>query len=101
MVPNTFVVSATNGAAPFASPAEITSDFDTIGPTGPDACGTCYPTNRTPHSYDYGPNGGFCPSPAVLTSGGACNSEWRWEAAVKFPISVEDASWGQIKNLYR
>jgi hypothetical protein len=102
VVPDKFSVTHTTGNAAFANPGEFTSDFDAQGPTGPNACGLCYPSNRTPHSYYYGPNGAFCPSPLVLSSGASvCNSEWRWEALMHCSISVEEASWGSIKNLYR
>ena len=103
-VPSTFVVTHTTGGALFANPGEITSDHDGTGPTGPNACGTCYPTTRQTHGYDYGPGGSFCPSPFLLTSGtDVCSSEWRWDAVLdcQGPISVEEKSWTNIKTLYR
>jgi hypothetical protein len=30
-----------------------------------------------------------------------CEVEWRWNAHMSGPISVENSSWGQIKDLYR
>jgi len=77
------------------------SDHPAVGPTGPAACGFCYPTTRNANSFYYGNTGTgtFCPgSPAY---DGTCDSAWLWSGFFSCTISVEETSWGAVKNLYR
>jgi hypothetical protein len=76
------------------------SDHPFAGPTGPTACGTCFPTTRVSNSRYYGVGGTYCPSGTTL-SDGLCDIEFMMDVNVKCVVSVEEQSWGQIKNLYK
>jgi hypothetical protein len=88
-------------AAPtgFTAVSRAYSDHPAVGPTGPQACGTCYPTTRVTHSFYYGINGTLCPGTRL--SDGVCDIEWVIDAALTCTISVEESSWGAIKGLYK
>ncbi|NNE44201.1 MAG: hypothetical protein HKN12_08320 [Gemmatimonadetes bacterium] len=47
----------------------------------------------------YGIGGASCPGTTL--SDGLCDIEMMWSAALKCVVSVEDASWGSVKNLYK
>jgi hypothetical protein len=95
-----FVVSVTHGATS-GNPLAYASDHPLAGPTGPAACGSCFPTTRVEHSFYYGVGGSLCPG-SSLNDGSDCGAEWLWDAELTcIPISVEESSFGQIKNLYR
>ncbi|GJM43896.1 MAG: hypothetical protein DHS20C21_07380 [Gemmatimonadota bacterium] len=86
----------------YPSPMVLPSDHPAVGPTGPVACGFCYPSDRVTHSFYYGNNGSgrICPGSPLFD--GVCNAEWLfWSALFTCPVGVEDSSWGAIKNLYR
>jgi hypothetical protein len=99
-----------NGVADFPSPAVIGTDHPAAGPSGPQACGTCYPLNRTNHTFQWvqgppseagGPAAGSA-CPGVPFNDGICDAQLRWEIFLScHPVSVEASSWGSIKNLYR
>jgi len=96
-----FIIGQT-WAAPtgFTALSRLASDHPAAGPTGVAACGVCYPTTRTTHSYYYGAAGAtLCPG-SVLNDG-TCDIEWLNEAIVSCTISVEESTWGQIKALYQ
>jgi hypothetical protein len=98
-VGNSFVVSVTHGATS-GNPLAYASDHPAAGPTGPAACGACFPTTRTNHSYYYGTSGSpLCPGSSL--NDGVCGAQWLWDASVSCTVSVEESSFGQIKNLYR
>jgi hypothetical protein len=79
--------------------ARYGSDFDAQGPTGPQGCGTCFPTSRVSRSYYYGTAASpLCPGSKLSV---ICEVEWRWTARMFYSISVEETSWGQIKSLYQ
>jgi hypothetical protein len=99
-VPSAFTVAWSQGPSAFANPSVVASDHPAVGPTGPQPLGTCYPLNRTTHSFDFGINNAFCGADSTANDG-VGNVEWFLSSFVKCPVSVEDASWGQIKNLYR
>ena len=70
------------------------------GPTGPEACGTCYPTTRPNHSFDYGTAGSpACPGSPF--NDGICDAQLFWNADLASTASVESRSWGTIKGLSR
>ncbi|MBZ0267737.1 hypothetical protein K8I85_06245 [bacterium] len=70
------------------------------GPTGPAACGNCYPVGQPAHSFYYGAfDDTICP-PIPYVSGG-CPIELLWSAAFSCAISTESDTWGQLKALYR
>ncbi len=99
---NQLVVTYQHANAAFADPIVWPTDHPAAGPTGPAACGTCYPTTRTLHSFYYGnATTALCPGSAL--DDGVCGSEWLlWAASYSCdPVSVEDSSWGSVKNLYR
>lgn len=99
-VPATFSVNIT-WAAPTGNTnaTGIATDHPFAGPTGPTACGTCFDAARVSRSEDYGVAGAYCPGTSV--NDGLCDVEFMWSAALKCVVSVEDASWGSIKNLYQ
>jgi hypothetical protein len=104
-----YLVTWTNGPVP-GSPVVWLTDHPSAGPTGPPACGTCYPVQRGTRSYRFGPAASpFCPG--IVFEDDGCNAELVWEITGLFtkwvgpPVSVdphlEASSWGAIKNLYR
>ncbi|GJM43897.1 MAG: hypothetical protein DHS20C21_07390 [Gemmatimonadota bacterium] len=103
-VPGPVVVTITLGNTrgdPSYRPG-IPSDHPAAGPTGPAACGFCYPTDRVTHSFYYGNNGTGRSCPGQPLFDGVCNAEWlMWSASFTCPVSIEGSSWGAIKNLYR
>jgi hypothetical protein len=101
-VPNSFVIeyqfASTQG---LPNPLAIGADHPAAGPTGPQACGTCYPTSRVNHSYYFGNSTTtLCPG-SVLFNDGICDAQLLFDAAMTCVVSVEDQSWGAVKNLYR
>jgi hypothetical protein len=82
-------------------PVEVVTDRPAPGPTGPIACGTCYPTTRQTHSYLYGTVGSpLCPGATFFD--GFCDAELIAMAGFEgIPVSVKSASWGSIRALYR
>ncbi len=94
------VLMYTNADTPW-SPHAWVSDHPSAGPTGPAACGVCYPATRRTHSFYYGNFvTSLCPGSPVADE--VCESEWMfWDAAFACPASVEEMSWGKIRSLYR
>jgi hypothetical protein len=83
------------------NPLGIGGDHPAAGPTGPQACGACYPTTRVNHSYYYGTaSSPLCPG-SVFFNDGVCDSQLLMDASQIRFLSVEDRSWGTIKHLYR
>jgi hypothetical protein len=76
----------------FGSPVTVATD-------GPQACGVCYPTTRTTNSYTYGTETAMISASPFFD--GSCYVELLTAALMTCPVSVEDESWGSIKNLYR
>ena len=97
---NGVVVSVALGPG-LGSPIVFPTDHPAAGPTGPQACGTCYPSPRTVNSFYYGTVGSpLCPGSSL--NDGVCGAElWHVALVTCQPISVEESSFGQIKNLYR
>ncbi len=89
------------GNSAFPDPFVIPSDHPAAGPTGPQSCGFCYPSNRTIHSFYYGnATTSLCPGSSL--NDGICDAEWlNWAATFSCTVSVEDNTWGAVKNLYR
>jgi hypothetical protein len=97
-----FVIAATLGPGSGSSIA-FASDHPAAGPTGPAACGTCFPTTRVEHSFYYGTSSSpLCPG-STLNDGSICGAEWLWEVGMLCACcpSVEESSFGAIKGLYR
>lgn len=100
-VPCPFIVTITLGAdVPSSVPCYVT-DHPAAGPTGPQALGLCYPSTRISHSYYYGTaTSPLCPGIHFQDSAGDAEL-YGWYAGLSCDIAVEDASWGQIKAMYR
>ena len=100
-VPQQFSVLVTwQAPTGFTNATALASDHPFAGATGPAACGTCFPSTRTVMSRYYGIGGAYCPSGTTL-SDGFCLVEFMVDVNVKCVTSVEDLSWGRIKNTYR
>ncbi len=101
IVPNKFVLVANlqeNEGIP--SPAGMLSEHPAAGPTGPQACGICYPMDRVNRSFFYGTTGSpLCPGDVF--NDGVCDAQLIWTAYLNCPLPTVDSSWGSIKNLYR
>ncbi len=96
------VVTYEHADAAFPDPIVWPTDHPAAGPTGPAACGTCYPTTRTLHSFYYG-NATTALCPGSPLDDGVCGAEWLlWAAGYTgAPISRGQSSWGTVKSLYR
>jgi hypothetical protein len=92
--------TAGGGGTATACGAAIGTDHPAAGPTGPAACGFCYPTTRVSHSFYYGnPTTTLCPGSTFFD--GVCDAELRLDIWMECLIAVEPQSWGSVKNLYR
>ncbi len=82
-------------------PTRWATDHPSAGPTGPQACGLCYPVDRVTHSFYFGrPQTPLCPGSPFFDP--TCNAELLgWSAAFACPANAESRSWGTIKALYR
>jgi hypothetical protein len=101
VMPAQFVVSIVLPAsAEGAALYNFASDRPAAGPTGPIACGTCYPMSRTTRSFLYG--AGATPDcPGTPFFDGFCNAELLMESYMLCVFAVDTRSWGGIKALYR
>jgi len=108
-----FAVVYTYGCVSGAgSPVAIGTDHPSAGPTGPQACGFCYPLTRPNHSYYWGslqqcPGGvgspALCPGATFLdlTPSEPCAPQLRVDIFMSCPVAVDQESWGGVKSLYR
>jgi hypothetical protein len=82
-------------------PGSFGTDHPAAGPTGPQACGVCYPANRPNRSFAYGSaSSPICPG--SVFNDGLCDAQLVWDATViPSGIAVQSSSWGSIKSLYR
>jgi hypothetical protein len=99
-VPDQFVLTLTfHHWTPPWSP-EVYTDHPAAGPTGPAACGHCYPTNRVTRSFIYNDgNNQHCPG--IRFNDFVCDAELVWTARFNVGVSVASKSWSRIKSLYR
>jgi hypothetical protein len=100
-VAQNFAIMVTMGPG-VNNPIAITTDHPMQGPTGPQACGSCYPVNRTNHSFYYGTPGTLlCPGSPM--NDGVCDAEFLWDCTIDcaLPSAIEATSWGKVKGLYR
>jgi hypothetical protein len=83
------------------NPVTVPTDHPDAGPTGPQACGLCYPSTRETHSYYWGTSDSpLCPGSPF--SDDVCNAELLyWGGSFTCTTSIEPKGWGAIKNLYR
>ena len=100
-VPDNFVISVNFPSDQgIPTPVAIPTDHPAAGPTGPAGCGSCYPTTRENHTYYYGTAASpLCPGSSL--NDGICDAQWLFNAYLTCTVSVEDQSWGAVKNLYR
>jgi hypothetical protein len=85
----------------YPDPLTIPTDSPGAGPTGPQACGLCYPSTRQTHSFVFAAAGTpLCPG---STFADVCDAELLFWGGLftGCPVSVEESSWGSVKNLYR
>ncbi|MBZ0267098.1 hypothetical protein K8I85_03000 [bacterium] len=86
------------------NPSAFASDHPAAGPTGPQACGNCFPSSRTGRSFYFGKaSSPLCPG--IVLFDGTCDAEFLAVASFACPVSVgetmESGSWAEIKALYR
>jgi hypothetical protein len=82
------------------NPVSLLSDHPAPGPTGPAACGTCFPTTRLNHSFAYGTvSSPLCPG--LPLNDGICDSQLLLSLSLSCVTTVAPSSWGEIKQLYR
>lgn len=98
--PGPALLTYQNGPAP-ESPHGIPTDHPAAGPTGPQACGLCYPSTRLTHMFRFGtPNTPLCPGEPL--SDGVCDAEaLLWYASFDCPVALQNTSWAALKNMYR
>lgn len=82
-------------------PAAVPTDHPAAGPTGPQACGLCYPSTRTIHTFRFGSaDSPLCPGSPL--NDGVCDAEALfWSAQFSCAVAVEPTTWGSLKSLYR
>jgi len=99
-VPSSFALTYTTGTGP-ANPLELVTDHPAAGPTGPQACGTCFPSARANHTFYLGTAATpLCPASAL--NDGICDAQLLWDVQLSCVIvSVDKKSWTEIKALYR
>jgi hypothetical protein len=95
-----YLIQITWAAPPgFTNGSAIATDHPARGPTGPQSCGTCFPSNRIVRSEYYGVGGAYCPGTAL--NDGVCDVEFVIDIGSKCADWADEISWGQVKNLYR
>lgn len=101
-VPSKFIVAMTIVDAGFSNPVSLRTDHPSAGPSGPEACGTCYPSTRVNRSFYYGTAASpLCPGSPFDDAESICDAELVWEQVLACTVSVEDESWSKVKSLYR
>jgi hypothetical protein len=95
-----FIITYTLANATLSDPVTIATDHPAMGPTGPAACGSCFPTTRVPNSFLYVNTGTtYCPGATLFD--GSCDAEFLLDCDLMCATPVQQTSWGQIKNLYQ
>lgn len=95
----TFIVMVTLGATS-GSPASIRTDHPAGVGAEAAACGTCYPTTRVNHSFDWGSAAApLCPG--SVFNDGVCDAQLILDVGVSCTVSVEPQTWASVKALYR
>lgn len=82
--------------------ATLPTDHPAAGPTGPQACGFCFPTTRVVHTFRFGtPDSPLCPGEPF--NDGICDAEaLLWYAGFDCPaVGVQLTTWAALKALYR
>jgi hypothetical protein len=84
---------------PWENPTLFVTDCSQ-GPTGPPACGTCYPTTRVSRSYVWSASGiPYCPGWRFTDY--TCDVELAFDVGLNCAVGVSARTWGRIKALYR
>ena len=82
------------------NPAGLATDHPAAGPTGPAACGFCYPSTRVNHTFYWGRAASpLCPGSAF--NDGVCNAEFVWDIEAVCADYILPESWAAVKQLYR
>jgi hypothetical protein len=82
------------------NPARFATDHPAAGPTGPQACGACYPATRVNRSFLWGDTvDPVCPGSTF--DDGVCDAQLYWDVSLTCLVSTETSSWGKIKELYK
>jgi hypothetical protein len=100
VVPDSFSFTFTTGPGP-TNPLALVTDHPAAGPTGPQACGTCFPVDRVTRTFYLGtPASPLCPGSVLFD--GICDAEMLWDVGLScIVVSVDQTSWSEIKALYR
>lgn len=79
----------------------VITDHPAAGPTGPPACGNCFPSTRVTHAFHYGTDSQpLCPGDRL--NDGVCDAELlHWVGNFSCTVPVRAGSWGTLKSLYR
>lgn len=77
------------------------SDHPGRGPTGPEACGLCYPVTRQNHSFVWGPPSAPCPGAPLNHGDSACDAQLLWYATLSASTATEPSTWARVKAMYR
>ncbi|MEZ5066458.1 MAG: hypothetical protein R3B81_17150 [bacterium] len=100
-VPDRFLFSVT--IAPFhglPTPVRFSTDRPSGGPTGPVACGNCFPADRVTRSFLYGDvDSPLCPGERF--SDPVCDAELLMDVQLSCTDATRDDTWGRVKDLFR
>jgi hypothetical protein len=99
-VPQDFLVRVNwRASTGFTVRTGLATDHPYAGPTGPVACGACFPSDRTAHSYHWLVGAGPCAGEKIYD--GLCDVEFMADAQLSCPVHTREETWGRIKTLYR
>jgi hypothetical protein len=98
-IPEEFALCFTEGPTA-GNPNAWSTDHPAMGPTGPQACGYCYPVTRVSHSYYWGTRTSVV-CPGQRFSDNICDAELIWDVTLSSPQEATPTSWALVKTLYR
>ncbi|MEZ5066001.1 MAG: hypothetical protein R3B81_14805 [bacterium] len=99
-VPPRFALMATHANSYYGRQIGFFSDHPAAGPTGPIACGSCYPSNRVGHSYIWG-NVASPACPGELIEDAVCPAEFLLSVQLSCTSEVTEDSWSRIRSMFR
>jgi hypothetical protein len=80
--------------------ATLATDHPAAAGTDPPACGLCYPTTRSNHTYYWGtPFDVICPGSTFFD--GVCDAQLALDIVLSCPTAVAPQRWSRVKALYR
>ncbi|MCA9751855.1 MAG: hypothetical protein KC591_06665 [Gemmatimonadetes bacterium] len=98
--PTRFALMATHANSVYGHEIGFISDHPAAGPTGPPACGTCFPADRVTHSYDWGSvNSPACPGERIADA--MCPAEFVLNVQLSCASTVSESSWSRIRSMFR